>query len=255
MDKVLHAVFGSWDQILSGLGYTILATVLGALLALILAFILGLGSRARNVVVRGVVRAVVEFFRGTSLFVQLFWFYYAMPELGFGFAPVQIGSFIIPSGVFAGVVAFGLNFGAYGAEVVRGAINAVPKAQWEGATALNMSPFQRMRLVILPQAWVGMIPPFNNLLIQLLKSTPLLSLVLVADLTAVFQQIRDDTANTLATFFVLMLIYFVIAYVFTLLMNALETVASAKLGRGRGLRAVFRIRAADTSVDIGKGVR
>jgi polar amino acid transport system permease protein len=226
---------------------TVEATVLGAILALVLAFILGLLARSRFLGVRGIARTIIEFFRGTSLYVQLFWLYFALPVLGFQ----------ISSALLCAVIAFGLNFGAYGAEVVRGAINAVPKAQWEGAVALNMTGFQRMRLVILPQAWVGMIPPFNNLLIQLLKSTPLLSLITVADLTFEGQQLRAATGQTALSYLFLLVVYFILAYIFTLLMNALESVAKARLGRGVGLRGLFRLRPADPtgqSAGAGTGV-
>ncbi len=235
MGRFLDKLLSSWSNIGAGMLVTVEATVLGALLALVLAFILGMAARSRFMLVRGVARAIIEFFRGTSLYVQLFWLFFALPVLGFK----------ISSALLCGVVALGLNFGAYGAEVVRGAINAVPKAQWEGAIALNMSPFQRMRLVILPQAWVGMIPPFNNLLIQLLKSTPLLSLVTVADLTFEGQQLRGATGASALSFLFLLIAYFILAYIFTLLMNALEVVAKARLGRGRGLRELFKIREAD----------
>jgi polar amino acid transport system permease protein len=236
MGAFLDQLHRSWGSIGSGILVTIEATVLGAMLALVLAFTLGMTARSQHALMRGAVRAVIEFFRGTSLFVQLFWLFYALPILGFRLAPMACG-----------VLAFGLNFGAYGAEVVRGAINAVPKAQWEGAIALNLSPFQRMRMVILPQAWVAMIPPFNNLLIQLLKCTPLLSLVTIGDLTFEAQQLRGATGQTALVYLFLLIVYFVLAYLFTLVMNALESVAKAKLGRGLGLRGVLRLRPADAT--------
>jgi polar amino acid transport system permease protein len=236
VDEFLRQLSGSLGSVGAGILTTVEATVLGGLLALVLAFVLGLLSLSRRVVVRGAVRVVVEFFRGTSLYVQLFWLFYALPILGLRFAPMACG-----------VLALGLCYGAYGAEVVRGAVRAVPRAQWEATVALNLTPFQRMRLVILPQAWVGMIPPFNNLLIQLLKCTPLLSLVTIADLTFEGQQLRGATGQTELAYLFLLIVYFVLAYLFTLLMNALESVAKAKLGRGDGLRGVFRVRLADAS--------
>ncbi len=236
MDEFLRQLSGSLGSVGAGILTTVEATVLGGLVALVLAFVLGLLSLSRRVVVRGAVRVVVEFFRGTSLYVQLFWLFYALPILGLRFAPMACG-----------VLALGLCYGAYGAEVVRGAVRAVPRAQWEATVALNFTPFQRMRLVILPQAWVGMIPPFNNLLIQLLKCTPLLSLVTIADLTFEGQQLRGATGQTELAYLFLLIVYFVLAYLFTLLMNALESVAKAKLGRGDGLRGVFRVRTADAA--------
>ncbi|MGC0331781.1 polar amino acid transport system permease protein [Streptomyces sp. SAI-170] len=211
----------------SGLWVTVEATVLGALVALALSFVFGLMANSGPALARGVSRVVVEFFRGTSLYVQLFWLYYAFPLL-FGYELTPL---------FCGVLAFGMNYGAYGSEVVRGALNAVPKGQWEAAVALNMTPLQRMRRVVLPQAWVQMIPSFTNLLIQLLKCTPLLWLITASDLTTVVQQMRDRTGETTWAFVTLLVMYFVLAYALTLLMNALERHAKARLGRPANARA------------------
>src|SRR5919198_2303837 len=167
---------GSWvGPFASGIGTTLLVTFLGAAGAVIIALVFGLLARSHGVGWRFVARVFIEFFRGTSLLVQLFWLYFVLP-----LPPFQI--LLDPWAV--GVLAFSLNFGAYGAEVVRGGINAVPKAQWEATIALNMTPYERMRRGILPPAVVGMIPPFTHLLVQLLKSTPLVFTITLADLTA-----------------------------------------------------------------------
>ncbi|MEU6342268.1 ectoine/hydroxyectoine ABC transporter permease subunit EhuC [Streptomyces sp. NPDC046977] len=210
----------------AGLWVTVQATVLGALTALVLAFVLGFMARSRRAPVRGVSRVVVEFFRGTSLYVQLFWLFFALPILGFKLVPLACA-----------VVAFGLNYGAYGSEVVRGAIDAVPKGQAEAAVALNMTPWQRMRLVVLPQAWPQMIPPFGNLLVQLLKATPLLSLITVSDLTFRMDQVRSATGDTATVYLLLLVVYFVLASLLTLAMNGLESAARARLGQPAGGRA------------------
>jgi polar amino acid transport system permease protein len=219
---------GAWsDDLLAGLWVTVYMTVLSAALALVIALALGLLARMRHLAPRTFARVVIEFFRGTSLLVQLFWLFFALPLLGYRFDPVSVG-----------VLAFGLNFGAYGAEVVRGSINAVPKAQWEGAVALNLSPYERMRRVILPQALPLMIPPFNNLLIQLIKSTPLLFLITLTDLTAVADQYRASEGNEAFIFGLLLVVYFLFAYVATLGMHLLEARAKARLGQREKLREV-----------------
>ncbi|MYT35495.1 ectoine/hydroxyectoine ABC transporter permease subunit EhuC [Streptomyces sp. SID8356] len=226
-----------FPQARSGLWVTLQATVLGALLALVLAFALGLAAGSRMLLVRGVSRVVVEFFRGTSLYIQLFWLYYAMPLVtGYELTPV-----------ICGVVAFGLNFGAYGAEVVRGAVNSVPRAQYEAAIALNLSPSRRLWKVILPQAWVQMIPSFTNLLIQLLKATPLLWLISAADLMTVIQTLRDRTGETLTAYLTLLAAYFVLAYALTMLMNLLERSAKRRLGLETGATSLFKSRSASTA--------
>jgi polar amino acid transport system permease protein len=220
---------GAWsDDLLAGLWVTVYMTVLSAALAVVIAFALGLLARMPALLPRTFARVVIEFFRGTSLLVQLFWLFYALPLWGYRLEPVTVG-----------VLAFGLNFGAYGAEVVRGAINAVPKPQWEGAIALNLSPFDRMRRVILPQAYPLMIPPFNNLLIQLIKSTPLLFLIIITDLTAVADQYRAAVGNEAFIFGVLLVVYFLLAYVATLFMHLLEARAKARLGQKEELREVL----------------
>jgi polar amino acid transport system permease protein len=216
------------DELLSGLWVTVYITVLSAILAVVIAFALGLMVRLPHVVPRAIARTVIELFRGTSLLVQLFWLYFALPLWGYRFDPVLVG-----------VLAFGLNFGAYGAEVVRGAINAVPKPQWEGAIALSLSPFQRMRRVILPQAYPLMIPPFNNLLIQLIKSTPLLFLIALTDLTAVADQYRASEGKEGFIFGLLLVVYFVLAYVSTLVMHLLEARAKARLGQHKRPREIL----------------
>ncbi|MER5892632.1 ectoine/hydroxyectoine ABC transporter permease subunit EhuC [Streptomyces sp. NPDC001876] len=241
MSDFFSTLLDELPQIRAGLWVTLEATVLGSLLALLLSFVLGLAAGSTLLPVRGVSRIVVEFFRGTSLYIQLFWLYYAMPQLtGYELTPL-----------LCGIVAFGLNYGAYGSEIVRGAINSVPRAQYEAAVALNMSPTHRMRKVILPQAWVQMIPSFTNLLIQLLKCTPLLWLISAADLMTVIQQIRDRTGETLTAYLTLLAVYFVLAYALTLLMNLLERSAKRRLGLHTGSGSLLRTRSAEPATTVG----
>lgn len=241
MSDFFSTLLDEFPQVRAGLWVTLEATVLGSLLALALSFALGLMAGSKLLLVRGVSRTVVEFFRGTSLYIQLFWFYYAMPQLtGYELTPL-----------LCGIVAFGLNYGAYGSEIVRGAINSVPRAQYEAAVALNMTPFHRMRKVILPQAWVQMIPSFTNLLIQLLKCTPLLWLISAADLMTVIQQIRDRTGETLTAYLTLLAAYFVLAYALTLLMNLLERSAKRRLGLHTGTGSLLRARSAGPATTAG----
>ena len=221
--------FGPWvDDVVGGIQVTILVTALGAAGALVVAFVFGLMARAHRRAPRFVARVFIEFFRGTSLLVQLWWLFFVLPQFGWILSPLAVG-----------VVAFALNFGAYGAEVVRGAINAVPKAQWEATVALNMTPYERMRRVIFPQAIVGMIPPFTNLLIQLLKSTPLVFTITIIDFTAVATAYRSAEGNTGFIFTVSLVLYFILAYLLTLGMNALEARAKAAIGQREPRRKLF----------------
>jgi polar amino acid transport system permease protein len=120
------------------------------------------------------------------------------------------------------ILALGLNVGAYGAEVVRGAVLAVPRGQYEASIALNMSPLTRMRRIILPQAIVAMIPPWGNLFIELLKATALVSLITVGDLTFRAYQLNQATLQTVQIFLLVLSMYLGIALVITYLMRGLE---------------------------------
>ena len=226
----LSALWAAVPQVLEGLGITVLLTVCGAILAFAIAVALGLLARSRAVLVRGLARVVIEFFRGTSLVVQLFLFFFVLTQIGLSMPPIV-----------AGVIALGLNYGAYGAEVVRGSIAAVPTGQWEASTALSLSPVHRMRRIIIPQAWALMIPSLNNLLIQLLKGTAIVGFITLFDLTVALDKLRIAT-DVFFAYGVGLLLYFVLAYILTLGMNALEVRAKHRLGQGESLREALSFR-------------
>lgn len=189
-------------QILQGALVTVELTVLGSLLALVVAFAAGLARISRIAPLRMLAIAYIEFFRGTSIFVQLFWVYFVLPFAGLTLEPLQ-----------AGVMALGLNVGAYGAEVVRGAIEAVPREQYEACTALNLGRLQRLRHVILPQALPLMLPTFGNNAIELLKGTAVVSLISLNDMTFQAQVVRAQTGSTLMPFGTILILYFAMALV------------------------------------------
>lgn len=209
------------DRILSGTLVTIVLTVLAAILAVAIALAAGLMKLAPNAFVRAFATVYIEIFRGTSLLVQLYWIFYVLPLFG-----ITLEKFS------AGFVAVGMNLGAYGAELVRGAILSVPKGQWEAALALNMSPAKRMVRVILPQAVLIMLPPWGNLMIELLKGTALVALIAVADLMFQVKQINGTTFLSAQSFGTALIIYYVIArFMITPFMRWLERVMMRRLGR------------------------
>jgi polar amino acid transport system permease protein len=122
----------------------------------------------------------------------------------------------------AGVLALGLNVGAYGAEVVRGAVLSVPKDQYEACIAINLTRLQRMWHVILPQALPLMLPTFGNNAIELLKGTAVVSLISLSDMTFQAQVVRSQTGSTLIPFAAILLLYFAMALVISAAMRWLE---------------------------------
>ncbi|TCP54829.1 polar amino acid transport system permease protein [Tamaricihabitans halophyticus] len=206
--------------LVDGALFTLWLTLGGAAIGLVLAFLAGLARVSSSKVLRAIGFVYVEFFRGAAVLVLAFWFVYAMPMLGWQFEPV-----------FAGMVALGLNIGAYAAEIVRGAIQSVPVNQYEAALAMNFSSWQRMRRVVLPQALVAMIPPFSNNIIELLKASAVVSVVSIPELAFNGQLIWSGNGQAAAVFGGLLVMYGALALIFTIIMRLLERRAARSVGR------------------------
>lgn len=199
--------------LLRGAWVTLEITILSILLSAILSFAVGLMRISKYRTLRALAAVYVEVLRGTSLLVQLFWVYFALPML----LNIQIPA------LAAAVLALGLNYGAYGSEVVRSSIMSVPKGQYEAATALNMSGWLRMRRIILPQALPLMLPAFGNLQIELLKGTSLVYLITLTDLTYQGMVLRSyDSSKTAEIFAMLLILYFILSYALTLILRFVE---------------------------------
>jgi len=208
--------------LLAGTWITIQITVLGAILAVACAVAAAVAKLYGMMPVRWLAVVYIETFRGTSALVQLFWLFYVLPDFGITMEPMT-----------AAVVALGLNLGAYGAEVVRGAIQAVPRGQWEATTALNMTRIAALRRIILPQAFVAMIPPWGNLFIELLKATSLVSFITITDLTFWAQQMNQTTLRTVQVFTLALLMYLCLSLIITYAVRTVERRAGTGLARGR----------------------
>jgi len=208
--------------LLNGTVTTIQISLGGAALAVVAALIAAMAKMYGVGPVRWLAVAYIETFRGTSALVQLFWLFFVLPHFGVSLDPIPVA-----------ILALGLNVGAYGAEVVRGAVNAVPRGQWEATVALNMTRATALRRIILPQAFVAMIPPWGNLFIELMKATSLVALISVSDLTFRARQMNDITFRTIEIFTIVLVIYLAISIIITVLMRTLERYAARGQGRGR----------------------
>ena len=213
---------GLWELVLHGIWITVQLLVLSGLVAAAVAFGVGMARTHRLWIVRFLAGLYTEVFRGTSALIMIFWVFFVLP-VSFGWQLVQM---------WAAVLALGLTYGAYGAEIVRGALNSVDPAQREGGIALSFTPWQRMRLVLLPQAIPEMIPSFSNLLIELLKGTALVSIIGMGDLAFSGNLVRLALQQSAEIYTYILLIYFAIAFVLTRLMRALERRLKAGLGKG-----------------------
>jgi len=150
---------------------TILAAGIGYAIAAFVGLLFLLGQRTPIKIINMANREIVEFIRSTPLLIQLFFVYFVLPQFG-----------ITLSAWVCGMITIGLHFGTYLSEVYRGALEGVPKTQWEACRALNFSMFYTYRKIVLPQAFPIAIPGMGNYLVGIFKDTPLLSTIGVAEL-------------------------------------------------------------------------
>ncbi|MDA7778923.1 ectoine/hydroxyectoine ABC transporter permease subunit EhuD [Candidatus Pelagibacter sp.] len=150
---------------------TIMAAGIGYAIAAVVGMLFLLGQRTPYKFVNIIVREIVEFIRSTPLLIQLFFVYFVGPQFG-----------IVLSAWMSAMITIGLHFGTYLSEVYRGALEGVPKSQWEACRALNFSTIYTYKRIIFPQAFPIAIPGMGNYLVGIFKDTPLLSTIGVAEL-------------------------------------------------------------------------
>jgi polar amino acid transport system permease protein len=202
-------------------------TLVSLAFALAIAFVLGLARLSGRRLVRVAAGTLIEFFRGTSVIVQLFWVFFALPLLPFG---IRLSAWV------AGVAVLSLNAGAYAAEVVRGAVQAVPRGQYEAATALNLSAWQRTRRVVVPQALPAMLPPFGTAAVDLTKASALVGFITVEDLTFWAEQTRLVTGEAAIVYGLTLVAYFAFALLLSALFNGLALLTPLRRAERRAGR-------------------
>ncbi|MFE6623185.1 ectoine/hydroxyectoine ABC transporter permease subunit EhuC [Streptomyces sp. NPDC057740] len=228
---------GLWELVLNGIWITVQLLVLSTLVATAVAFGVGMARTHRLWIVRFLAGVYTEVFRGTSALIMIFWVFFVLP--------VAFGWQLVP--LWAGTLALGLTYGAYGAEIVRGALNAVDPAQREGGIALSFTPWQRMRLILLPQAVPEMIPSFTNLLVELLKGTALVSVMGMGDLAFSANLVRLALQESAEIYTYVLVIYFVIAFLLTRGMRGLERRLKAGVGKQVGRTPDQELHRAETT--------
>jgi polar amino acid transport system permease protein len=154
---------------------------------------------------------VMEFFRATPLLVQLYFLFFVLPNFGLTLSPFATG-----------VIALGLHYGAYASEAYRAGLESVPKGQWEAAVALNYDRYGLYRHVVLPQALPPVVPSLGNIVIAMLKDTPVLSAVTVTELMFVANQIGSERFQYTEPITAAAVIYLVLSLVATVAIQAVE---------------------------------
>jgi polar amino acid transport system permease protein len=203
-------VWQIFPTLVEGVKITILATLLGSVLAAFVGLGIALARRSSNRILSRSVSFAAEFIRGTPLLVQLYFIFYVLPDIGILLAPLV-----------AGVIGLGLHSGTYTAEVYRAGIDNVPRGQIEAAIATGMSWWTRMRRIVLPQALRIAWPAYSNEVVLLLKGSALVSTITVLDLMG---QTRTIFARSysLDIFVYAAVLYLVLSAAITLLLRWIE---------------------------------
>jgi polar amino acid transport system permease protein len=197
--------------LLRGAIVTAEATFGGMALALVGGLVLALGRRSRLPGVSRLAASYVLFMRNTPLLVQIYFLFYVLPFAGITFGALTTG-----------ILALGLNYSAYIAEVYRAGIDGVPQGQWEAARALDFSPGQTWTRVILPQALPPMLPVLGNYLIGMFKDSPLLATITVPEMFAAAEHIAGETYRYNEPYTLVGLIFLCLSYPASLAVRQLE---------------------------------
>jgi polar amino acid transport system permease protein len=206
------AFMGSWFEfILAGSFWTFIVSVASIILAMILALLGALGRLSKNPLSNAGSGFYISLIRGTPLLVQIYIWYLGLPRLG-----------IVLNPVVAGILALGVNYGAYMTEIFRAGIQAVSLGQREAAQALGMSSGQTFRRIILPQAFRIVIPPIGNEFIAMMKDSSLVSVMTVQELTWRANKIGRQYFRGIETFIIAAAFYWVLTVLFQLLQGRLE---------------------------------
>ena len=195
----------------NGLWITVQATVYGSVIAYVLGLVFALLRRSPIRVVSVVTWAIIEFIRSTPLLVQIFFLFFVFPDFGLKFDALTTG-----------VIALGLHYSTYAAEVYRAGIEAVPVGQWEAATALSLPRARTWRAVILPQAIPRVLPALGNYTISMLKETPLLLMIGVVDIVGAAYQEGSSTYRYVEPITTAGILFLVLSYSASLLVRWLE---------------------------------
>ncbi|SCW68527.1 ectoine/hydroxyectoine ABC transporter permease subunit EhuD [Pseudomonas sp. NFACC05-1] len=191
---------------------TVGITLVGFLIAIVLGLFLAIGRRSRTFWLSWPATAVIEFIRSTPLLIQVYFLYYVLPNYGLSLTAMQVG-----------ILGIGLHYACYIAEVYRSGLDAVPRAQWEAVTALNIAPYDAYRNIILPQALRPIVPPLGNYLVAMLKDTPVLSAITVVEIMQQAKNIGSENFRYLEPVTMVGLFFLALSLALAYLVRRLET--------------------------------
>jgi polar amino acid transport system permease protein len=217
MDLDFSPVWAGWRALLAGTGVTLEITAAALVLSCILGLLIGLGRLNKDrAIIYGFCTTYLTLVRGTPLLVQLFILFFGLPHFG-----IQLPAYV------CGIFGLGIYSAAYVSEVVRGSIQSVEKGQMEAARSLGLPYKMAMRKVILPQAFVRMIPALGNEFIALIKNSALVSLLTIADVMHEGEKIISVSYRSLEVYLAIAVIYLILTGTTTLILRRTEQMLRA----------------------------
>ena len=199
--------------LLEGVPTTLLLTCIAVALGTILGTLIAMMKMSKSKILGGIVTVYVEVIRGTPILLQLYIFYFVLPQL---LPFLKLSSFMWVA------IAMCVNSSAYVSEVIRSGIQAVDKGQTEAARSLGLSEKQTMSKIILPQAVRNILPALGNEFIMILKETSLASTFFVGDLMSQYKEIVGQDFNAFPTLLVVTVVYFVLTFILSKIVGFFE---------------------------------
>ena len=203
-------VDGRWQWFVSGLGYTLLISLFSVLLGLVIGILMALMRLSKSKILRAVSGIYIDIIRGTPTMVQLLIIYFVI------FADVHIDKWVV------GFIAFGINSGAYIAEIVRGGILSVNIGQTEAGRSLGMTHKQTMASIVMPQAMKNILPALGNEFVVLIKETAVIGMIANIDLVGAARKVQSLTYDYLIPLLSIAVIYYVVIKIISTLLSKVE---------------------------------
>lgn len=199
-----------WRMFVSGLGYTLLISFLSVILGVVIGVVMALGKLSKNKILNAISGIYIDIIRGTPTMVQLLIIYFVI------FASVDISRWLV------GVIAFGINSGAYIAEIIRGGILSVNHGQSEAGRSIGLSEYKTMRYIIFPQAIKNILPALGNEFIVLIKETAVIGMIDNIDLVGAARKVQSLTYDYLIPLLSIAVIYYVVIKIISTILNKFE---------------------------------
>jgi cystine transport system permease protein len=197
--------------VLQGLWNTIWISIVTMLIGLVIALLVAMASMSKRRILRYPAHFYISVIRGTPLLVQLVILYFGFPVINITLTPVA-----------AALIGLSLNVGGYAAETIRGALLSVPQGQWEAAQSINMTYWQTMRRIIIPQAVRVAIPPLSNTFLSLVKDTSLLSVITVPEMLYQAKVVGGRELDYMTMYILVAFFYWIICTLLSVVQNRLE---------------------------------